>query len=560
MITMNTRKTTNAKSTKSTKDKPLLEVKDLSIAFTQGGNTTTVVDKISFSINKGETLALVGESGSGKSVSALSILKLLPYPAASHPSGELRFKNLDILSASEDELRKIRGNDITMIFQEPMTSLNPLHTIEKQISEILFLHKGMSGVEARKRVIELLTQVGIRDPGTRLGAYPHQMSGGQRQRVMIAMALANEPELLIADEPTTALDVTVQAQILELLAELKERIGLSILFITHDLGIVRRFADRCCVMQKGKIVEEGKTETLFAKPQHEYTQHLLASEPSGKPLEFDPMAPIILEAEDIKVWFPIKRGFLKKTVDHVKAVDGINLTLRRGQTLGVVGESGSGKTTLGMALTRMISSQGRIAFVGKNIHEYSFRQMRDLRNQMQIVFQDPYGSLSPRMSVGDIVSEGLSIHRPDLSTGEIEHLVINALLETGLDPQSRHRYPHEFSGGQRQRIAIARAIVLEPEFVMLDEPTSALDMSVQAQVVELLRELQERRGLTYMFISHDLKVIKALANEVIVMRLGKIMEQGLSEQIFEDPKTEYTKALMAAAFDIKAIKAQAVEQ
>jgi len=409
-------------------------------------------------------------------------------------------------------------------------------------------------------VIELLNQVGIRDAEKRLDAYPHQMSGGQRQRVMIAMALANEPELLIADEPTTALDVTVQAQILELLAQLQKKNGLSMLFITHDLGIVRRISDRCCVMQQGKIVEQGKTAEIFAKPQHAYTRHLLSSEPKGKPPVTDRSAPLVLQAHDVKVWFPIKKGLMRKTVDHVKAVDGISLELREGQTLGVVGESGSGKTTLGMALTRLISSQGQIAFIGKDIHEYSFKQMRGLRDQMQVVFQDPYGSLSPRMSVGEIVGEGLGIHRNDLSREAREELVINALSETGLDPETRHRYPHEFSGGQRQRIAIARAMVLEPKFVMLDEPTSALDMSVQAQVVDLLRNLQQKRGLAYMFISHDLKVVKALANEVIVMRLGKVVEQRSSKQIFEDPQTEYTKALMAAAFDIKATKSELVEQ
>ncbi|MEO0326974.1 MAG: ABC transporter ATP-binding protein [Pseudomonadota bacterium] len=531
----------------------LLEIKDLSIAFTQGGKTSIAVDQISFDIEKGETVALVGESGSGKSVSALSVLKLLPYPAASHPSGEIHFEGNNLLSAGEDQIRRVRGNDITMIFQEPMTSLNPLHTIEKQISEILSLHKGLTGYRARDRVIELMTQVGIRDPEKRLGSYPHQLSGGQRQRVMIAMALANEPKLLIADEPTTALDVTVQAQILELLADLKKQRGLSMLFITHDLGIVRRISDRCCVMQNGKIVEQGPTADIFENPKHKYTKHLLSSEPKGDPPEANQSAPLVLKADDMKVWFPIKKGFLQRTVDHVKAVDGISLELRAGQTLGVVGESGSGKTTLGMALTRLISSEGKIGFVGQSINDYSFRDMRSLRNRMQVVFQDPFGSLSPRMSVGEIVGEGLTIHKPDLSSNAREIMVIQALSETGLDPESRHRYPHEFSGGQRQRIAIARAVVLEPEFIMLDEPTSALDMSVQAQVVDLLRDLQRRKNLAYMFISHDLKVVKALANEVIVMRNGKVVEQGTSEQIFNSPKTDYTKALMAAAFDIKAV-------
>lgn len=531
---------------------PLLEIKNLSIAFTQGDETNLAVDKISFHINKGETVALVGESGSGKSISALSILKLLPYPAASHPSGEIFFNGKNLLEASEPELRKVRGNHITMIFQEPMTSLNPLHTIEQQIGETLTLHKGMSGTKARKRILELLHQVGIREPEKRLDAYPHQLSGGQRQRVMIAMSLANEPDLLIADEPTTALDVTVQAQILELLRDLQKEKGLSMLFITHDLGIVQKISDRTCVMQHGKIVEQGPTAEIFSNPQHEYTKHLISSEPSGNPPKSDDTAPVILEGKDIRVWFPIKAGFMRRTVDYVKAVDGIDITLRQGQTLGVVGESGSGKTTLGLALTRLISSKGRITFIGKDIDAYSFKQMKPLRDRMQVVFQDPYGSLSPRMSVAEIVAEGLRIHMPNLSAKERDEKVCAALLETGLEPETRHRYPHEFSGGQRQRMAIARALVLEPQFIMLDEPTSALDMSVQAQVVDLLRELQIKHNLAYMFISHDLKVVRALANEVIVMQLGKVVEQGQADQIFDSPQTDYTKALMAAAFDLEA--------
>ena len=541
-------------------EEPLLSVRDLSVAFTQGGRTNLAVDGISFDIKPGETVALVGESGSGKSVSALSILKLLPYPAASHPSGEIWFNGENLLDHDERDLRRVRGNDITMIFQEPMTSLNPLHTIEQQIAEILKLHKGMDSNAARARTLELLNLVGIREPEKRLGAYPHQLSGGQRQRVMIAMSLANEPKLLIADEPTTALDVTVQAQILKLLGELQREQGLAMLFITHDLGIVRKIAHRTCVMQGGKIVEAGNTADLFENPQHAYTKHLLSAEPKGDPPARNPDAPVVMHGDDLKVWFPIKRGFFRKTVDHVKAVDGIDVTLREGQTLGIVGESGSGKTTLGMALVRLISSEGRIVFLGDAIHEKSFREMRPYRSRMQVVFQDPYGSLSPRMSVAEIVAEGLKIHAADLTAEQRDERVCNALAETGLDPETRHRYPHEFSGGQRQRIAIARAIVLEPKFVLLDEPTSALDMSVQAQVVELLRELQKRHGLSYMFISHDLKVVRALANEVIVMRNGKVVEQGEARQIFEAPKTDYTKALMAAAFDIETAPEGVVDQ
>ncbi|TAY69253.1 ABC transporter ATP-binding protein [Rhizobium leguminosarum] len=539
---------------------PLLSVRDLSVAFHQGGETSLAVDHISFDIAKGEVVALVGESGSGKSVSANSILRLLPYPSASHPSGEIFFKGKDLLKASERELREVRGNDITMIFQEPMTSLNPLHSIEKQIAEILALHQGLTGQSARQRVLELLNQVGIREPEKRLKAYPHELSGGQRQRVMIAMALANRPELLIADEPTTALDVTVQAQILELLRQLKAVHGMSMLFITHDLGIVRKFADRVCVMTKGKIVETGAVEEVFANPKHDYTRHLLASEPRGEPPLADPSKPLVMEGSDIRVWFPIKSGLMRRVVDHVKAVDGIDLSLRAGQTLGVVGESGSGKTTLGLALTRLISSEGRIAFVGKDIAGYSFNEMRPLRNQLQVVFQDPYGSLSPRMSVGDIVAEGLKVHERSLTSEERDQRVCWALEEVGLDPLTRWRYPHEFSGGQRQRIAIARAMVLKPRFVMLDEPTSALDMSVQAQVVDLLRDLQKKHDLAYLFISHDLKVVKALANDVIVMRFGKVVEQGPSAEIFRAPKDDYTRALMAAAFNIEAVPTRAVQQ
>ncbi|PQZ49057.1 ABC transporter ATP-binding protein [Ochrobactrum sp. MYb15] len=533
-------------------NKPLLSVRDLSVAFRQNGEERISVDRVSFDIAEGETVALVGESGSGKSVSALSILKLLPYPAASHPSGEILFNGKDLMTASEPELRRVRGNDVTMIFQEPMTSLNPLHSVERQISEILKMHQGMSDQAARARTLELLHEVGIREPEKRLAAFPHQLSGGQRQRVMIAMALANKPKLLIADEPTTALDVTVQAQILQLLAELKQAQGMSMLFITHDLGIVRKIADRVCVMSKGKIVETGPTKEIFDNPQHEYTKHLLAAEPKGEPPLADLSAKKVMEGKDVRVWFPIKKGFLRKTVDHVKAVDGINVTLRAGQTLGVVGESGSGKTTLGLALSRMISSQGEIRFDGRDIAKFSFKDMRPLRREMQIVFQDPFGSLSPRMTIADIIAEGLLVHEPKLSVDARDERVVAALKEVNLDPESRFRYPHEFSGGQRQRIAIARAMVLNPKFVMLDEPTSALDMSVQAQVVDLLRALQKKHDLAYLFISHDLKVVRALANDVLVMRNGKAVEYGTSKEVFANPKTDYTKALMAAAFHMEA--------
>ena len=539
---------------------PLLSVRDLSVAFSQGGRETLAVDHISFDIAKGETVALVGESGSGKSVTALSVLKLLPYPPASHPSGQIMFDGDDLLAKDERGLRQVRGNKITMIFQEPMTSLNPLHSIEKQIGEILKIHHGMAGEKARARTLELLNEVGIREPEKRLAAYPHQLSGGQRQRVMIAMSLANEPQLLIADEPTTALDVTVQAQILELLAQLKHKNRMSMLFITHDLGIVRRIADRVCVMTKGKIVETGPTAEIFANPQHEYTRHLLAAEPKGRPPAADAQAKTVLRGEDIRVWFPIKEGFFRKTVDHVKAVDGIDVAVKEGQTLGVVGESGSGKTTLGLALSRMISSQGQILLNDTRIDGYSFKQMKPLRQQMQIVFQDPFGSLSPRMSVSEIIEEGLKIHEPKLSAYDRDDLVVDVLGEVGLDAETRFRYPHEFSGGQRQRIAIARAMVLKPRFVMLDEPTSALDMSVQAQVVDLLRELQRKHSLAYLFISHDLKVVRALSNHVIVMRGGKVVEEGSSEQIFEAPQTDYTKALIAAAFDMATAPAGIVSQ
>ena len=538
----------------------LLEVKELSVAFAQGERTTLAVDRLSFSINKGETLALVGESGSGKSVSALSILKLLPYPSASHPSGSVIFKGEELLDADERDLRRVRGNDITMIFQEPMTSLNPLHTVERQIGEILELHQNLKGEAARTRIIDLLNKVGIRDPETRLLDYPHQLSGGQRQRVMIAMALANNPDLLIADEPTTALDVTVQAQILKLLKELQAEFGMAMLLITHDLGIVRHMADKIVVMQRGKAVETGDAKAVFADPQHAYTKLLLTAEPKGAPPPRDPSAPVVLETKNLKVWFPIKRGFFRKTVGHIKAVDGVDATVRSGQTLGVVGESGSGKTTLGLALLRLIRSEGPIVYMGRNIDAYNTAAMRPLRKEMQIVFQDPFGSLSPRLSIQQIVEEGLTVQGRNLGYAERREIVAKALTEVGLDPSTMDRYPHEFSGGQRQRIAIARALALEPKFIMLDEPTSALDMSVQAQIVDLLREIQEKHNLAYLFISHDLKVVRALANEVIVMRNGVTVESGPTAEVFSNPRTDYTKALIAAALNLKAAPEDVVNQ
>lgn len=538
----------------------LLSVSELSVAFQQGNHTTLAVDRVSFSVGKGETLALVGESGSGKSVSALSILKLLPYPAATHPSGSVIFKGEELLNADERELRRVRGNSITMIFQEPMTSLNPLHTVERQIGEILSIHQGLTGSAARTRIIDLLSKVGIQDPETRLLDYPHQLSGGQRQRIMIAMALANNPDLLIADEPTTALDVTVQAQILKLLKDLQQEFGMALLLITHDLGIVRHMADKIVVMQKGKTVEHGAAQDVFTHPQHPYTQMLLSAEPKGSPPPSDPDAPIIVHTQNLKVWFPIRRGFFRKTIGHIKAVDGINAVVREGQTLGVVGESGSGKTTLGLAILRLIRSDGPIIYMGKNIDTFNTKMMQPLRKEMQIVFQDPFGSLSPRLSIQQIVEEGLLVQGRVQAYGERRAIVAKALAEVGLDPGSMDRYPHEFSGGQRQRIAIARALALGPRFIMLDEPTSALDMSVQAQVVDLLRRLQSKHNLAFLFISHDLKVVRALANEVIVMRNGVMVEQGPTAEVFSNPKTDYTRALIGAALNLKAAPEGVVSQ
>ena len=537
---------------------PLLQVRDLSVSFHVVGREVKAVRDISFDIKKGETVALVGESGSGKTVTALSILQLLPYPTASHPSGSILFRGQEMLRTPPAKLRSIRGDRISMIFQEPMTSLNPLHTVEKQISESLFLHKSPDKAAAHARVIELLKLVGLPEAEEKLRSYPHQLSGGQRQRVMIAMALANEPDLLIADEPTTALDVTIQAQILNLLKELKAKLGMAVLLITHDLTVVEKMADRTCVMTAGEIVEQGPTTAIFASPQHPYTKRLMAAAPKGRKEPANPAAPVVMEAKDVKVWFPIKRGFLRRIKGYVKAVDGVTLNVREGHTMGVVGESGCGKTSLALALLRLERSQGDILFRGQNIQGWGSAKMRPLRREMQIVFQDPFASLSPRMSVGDIVGEGLDVHGMAGNRDERRERITQALSEVGLDPDSRDRYPHEFSGGQRQRIAIARAMALKPRFVVLDEPTSALDMSVQAQIVDLLRDLQARHNLAYLFISHDLRVVRAMADEIVVMKGGVVVEQGTADTIFDHPREAYTRALIAAAFNLEAVETAAV--
>jgi microcin C transport system ATP-binding protein len=536
----------------------LLEVQNLSVTFAgrAGRPAVEAVKGVSFIIHRGETLALVGESGSGKSVTALSILQLLPYPAAVHgTASRIRFTGEELVGASPERLRQVRGGRIAMVFQEPMTSLNPLHTLERQVGETLLVHRHMSAAAARKRTLELLRLVGLPDADNRLGAYPHQLSGGQRQRVMIAMAIANEPDMLIADEPTTALDVTIQARILQLLKDLRDRFAMALLLITHDLTIVRRMADRICIMTEGKIVEAGFTGDIFNHPRHSYTRRLLAAEPKGRPPPADPTAARLIQVDNVKVWFPIRRGVLRLVRGHVKAVDGVSLAVRQGTTLGVVGESGSGKTTLGLAVLRLTKAQGRIRFARQDIALLGQRQLRPLRREMQVVFQDPFSSLSPRLSVAQIVEEGLKVHRFAANAAERRRLVETALAEVGLDPQAAERYPHEFSGGQRQRIAIARALVLKPRFVVLDEPTSALDMSVQAQIVELLRELQTRHRLSYLFISHDLRVVRALAHEILVMKDGKVVEAGPTDRIMTRPEHPYTRALMAAAFELAAAPA-----
>jgi microcin C transport system ATP-binding protein len=538
-----------------TTNAPLLQVENLSVAF----RGRVVVENVSFAIERGETQALVGESGSGKSVTALSILKLLPYPAASHPSGRILFRGEDLMTAPPERLREVRGGKVAMIFQEPMTSLNPLHRVERQLVETLTLHRRLSRDEARKEALELLKLVQIRDAEKRMSAFPHELSGGQRQRVMIAMALANKPDLLIADEPTTAVDVTIQAQLLKLLRELQQELGMAILLISHDLALVRKMAREVAVMQSGRIVEQKETEELFRSPQHPYTRQLLAAQPRPK-ANGAGFGDELISAKDLKVWFPIKAGVLRRVVDHVKAVDGVSVDIRSGETVGIVGESGSGKTSLALGLLRLVESKGPIVFMGRNIEALKRSELRPIRREMQIVFQDPYGSLSPRLSVAEIVSEGLDVHDLMKDEDERDAVVVATLKEVGLDPETRHRYPHEFSGGQRQRIAIARALILKPKLILLDEPTSALDMSVQAQIVDLLRDLQKKHGFTYLFISHDLRVIRAMSDRVIVMRGGKVVETGSAQQVFEAPREDYTKALLDAALHLEVSHAEAIRQ
>lgn len=532
-----------------TSTKPILRVSNLSVSFTQGEEVNHAVKDISFDLIKGKTLALVGESGSGKSVTAHAILRLLPEKSCHFPSGSVLYKDKELLNTPVREMQSIRGNGIGMIFQEPMTALNPLHTVEKQISEVLILHNKLTTKDIHLRVIELLTLVGIPDAKTKLSAYPHELSGGQRQRVMIAMALSNEPDILIADEPTTALDVSIQKQVLNLLKDLQAKMGMAILLITHDLGVVRKYADRVAVMTEGNLVETADCQQLFTAPKHPYTQKLLSSEPSGTPCAINEDRRTLLEVNNFNVWFPIKKGIFKRTVGHVKAVNNINFTLQKGKTLGIVGESGSGKTTLVQGLLRLCASNGPINFNGENIQGLSQRQVRPFRKSLQIVFQDPFSALSPRMSAADIISEGLAIHST-CSEEETEQLIIATMQEVGLDPDTRHRYPHEFSGGQRQRIAIARALILKPDLIVLDEPTSALDRSVQCQVVDLLRHLQETYQFSYIFISHDLKVVKALSHDVIVLKDGIVLEQGQANDVFNNPQTEYTKELIDTALNL----------
>ncbi|HHG8774207.1 TPA: microcin C ABC transporter ATP-binding protein YejF [Raoultella planticola] len=524
---------------------PLLEIDNLSIAFSQQGETTTVVSELSLRIAAGETLALVGESGSGKSVSALSVLRLLPSPPVSYPSGDIRFHGQSLLHADERSLSKVRGNRIAMIFQEPMVSLNPLHTLEKQLYEVLSLHRGMRREAARGEIVNCLDRVGIRHPLRRLADYPHQLSGGERQRVMIAMALLTRPELLIADEPTTALDVSVQAQILQLLRELKNELNMGLLFITHNLSIVRQLADRVAVMQNGRCVEQNDCRMLFSAPEHPYTRRLLDSEPCGLPIPLAADAPLLLQATDLSVAFPLRKGILRRVVDHHRVVNALSFQLRAGETLGLVGESGSGKSTTGLALLRLIASEGSIVFDGLPLQGRSRRQMLPLRRRMQVVFQDPNSSLNPRLNVLQIIEEGLRVHQPALTPAAREQAVIQVMLEVGLDPQTRHRYPAAFSGGQRQRIAIARALIVKPQLIVLDEPTSSLDKTVQAQILTLLKALQQKHQLAYIFISHDLRVVRTVCHQVMVLRQGEVVEQGECERVFTAPQQEYTRQLLA---------------
>jgi microcin C transport system ATP-binding protein len=539
----------------------IVDITDLHVSFGHGDKEVKAVRGVSFHIDRGETVSLVGESGSGKSVSALSIVRLLPYPYAWHPAGSVRFDGQELMNAPEETMRSLRGNRIAMVFQEPMTSLNPLHVIEKQITEVLFVHKKMHPADARARAVELLNVVGLPNPEKRLAAYPHELSGGQRQRVMIAMALANEPDLLIMDEPTTAVDVTIQAQLIRLVKQLQERMGMAILWITHDLVIVRKISDRIYVMNDGEVKETGTAQEIFEHPQHPYTQHLLASRPKPNPNIRRNGATEMMRADDLKVWFPIKAGLLRRTVDHVKAVDGVSIVIGQGRTVGVVGESGSGKTTLGMAMLRLVDRkivQGNVVFAGRNLLSMVGEELRDARSEMQVVFQDPFGSLSPRMSVGQIIAEGLRAHGWKARGDEARQVIGDALAEVGLDADFQDRYPHELSGGERQRVAIARSLVLKPRFLVLDEPTSALDMSVQAQIVDLLTQLQDRHDLAYLFISHDLQVVRSLADYLVVMKDGRIVEQGPADEVFDNPKEAYTRALMAAAFEIEVVEEESV--
>lgn len=528
----------------------ILSVDGLSVDFSLSDRTLSAVKNVSFKLYPGKTLAIVGESGSGKSVTANAVMRILP-PVGKIVSGTVSFNGQILSELSELEMNRIRGNGIGMIFQEPMSALNPLHSIERQISETLILHKGLSKRQAREEVLSLLHKVHIREPEKRLKSYPHELSGGQRQRVMIAMALANKPTVLIADEPTTALDVTVQAEILELLSDLQAEMGMALLLISHDFGVVRKVADHVCVMREGELLESGPVEEVFTNPQHEYTKELIDSEPSGCAMPVSDDAEEVMNCQNMKVWFPLKGGVFGRVKDYIKAVDGVSFKVRAGETLGIVGESGSGKTTLALASLRLIKSEGQIVYLGKDLHEFQGTALRALRKELQIVFQDPFGSLSPRQSIAQIIAEGLLAHKLFDNKEDLDAKVIKALEEVGIDPESRHRYPHEFSGGQRQRFAIARAMILKPKLLVLDEPTSALDRSIQSQVIDLLKSLQQKYGLAYLFISHDLKVVRAISNSILVMNQGKLIEMSSTDELFENPQQDYTKRLINAAFEFR---------